>query len=79
MPKCHSHHALIVQICCHSHYVNMTTSGDNVYLLLHFVLLLNYCVMMRETHDPYKFEQAFNLMSKGVSRAQISRILDILF
>ena len=26
-------------------------------------------------HDPYKFEEAFNLVSKGVSCERISRIL----
>ena len=29
-------------------------------------------------HDPYKFEEAFNLLSKGVSCERISRILYIL-
>ena len=29
-------------------------------------------------HDPYKFEEAFNLVSKGVSCERISRILYIL-
>ena len=32
----------------------------------------------RKTYDPYKFEEAFNLMSKGVSCARISRIFELL-
>ena len=31
----------------------------------------------RKMHDPYKFEEAFNLLSKGVSCERISRILYI--
>ena len=31
----------------------------------------------RKVHDPYKFEEAFNLVSKGVSCERISRILYI--
>ena len=39
MPKCHSHHTLIIHVyfCCQSHYMNMATSGGDFYLFLCFM------------------------------------------
>ena len=54
--------------------------STNTLTAWHAINVRNYIMSRsncRKTHDSYKVEEAFNLMSKGISCAKISRMLDI--
>ena len=47
---------------------------QQIELVMPPMLEITSCRVVEKTHDPYKFIEAFNLMSQVVSCEQISRI-----